>query len=52
MQNELRKQWEVHYSVPVNIYAHEELRQKKANPLNIWQYINRGQGGKANGLFI
>lgn len=41
MQNELRKQWEVHYSVPVNIYAHEELRQKKASPLDIWQYIKK-----------
>lgn len=41
IQNELRKQWEVHYSVPVNIYAHEEIRQKKSSPLDIWQYIKK-----------
>ena len=41
MQNKLRKQWEIDNCVLVNIYAHEELRQKKVKPLDIWQYIKK-----------
>lgn len=40
-QNEIRKQYEVDYNVPVNIYALEELRQGKTKKINIMKYFEQ-----------
>ena len=46
-QNEIRKQYEVHYTTPKNIYAVEELRRGDVKPIEIMKYFEI-EGDKEN----